>query len=129
MKLGMPDQKLSQEEIAAEVAKRQAANRAQFIKDKHKERQRDLASKTVGKRVHDIIELEDANGDDVFVWIYADLRHREVQPGEHCVVMILNLEQNRNSIVFDEVMFKDGRYWAGEEIFIVKVQQCNYTYL
>jgi hypothetical protein len=127
----MPDPKMSQAEVAAEVARRQAANKAQFIKDRRKDRLRALASETLGKRVHDIIELEDANGDDVIVWVYTApfvTGKRDISQGERCVVMIVNLEQSRQSVSFDEVTFRDGRYWLGEENFIIKLQTCDYTY-
>lgn len=117
------------EEIAAKQHEIEIKNAAQFVKNRKKERQRALASKTLGQLVHDIIEFEDDRGDDVIVWVYREPRGRDIVEGNKAVVMILFLEQNRQGTVFDEVTFKGGRYWTDKnENLVLKIKACEYEY-
>lgn len=124
----MTDDEAAKDILARAEAARKA-NLAQLVVDKDKERQRKLAASTLGKKVHDIVDFEDTNGDDVFVWIFCDPKLRDVQPGQRLVVMIVLSEQKQSTIKFDEVVYKEGRYWLADgQNLIVSLQLGAYSY-
>lgn len=115
--------------LHAEALKRERRHKAQFFVDEKKKRQRDLASSTMGKKVFDILQFPDVNGDDIVIWVFSDLKTRDLSDGEHVVVMISLSEPDRQYLVFDEAVFKSGRLWTpAGEILVRELQQGSYSY-
>lgn len=80
---------IDQSEMEAIAQRKKAENLAQLVVDKEKDRQRELASNTMGKIVFDIIEFEDFHGDAVIVWVYAEKATRDLRVGQEVIAMIL----------------------------------------
>jgi hypothetical protein len=116
------------EAITAKVNKHKAEVESQKVKDSFRTRQRDLASKTWNKRVHDIVDLEDNYGDNVFLWIFAEPDRTEVKEGEVVIVMMVFMEQDRQGILFEEATVKKGKYYHGSELIVTKVVNGAFSY-
>lgn len=110
-------------DVAAEVAKRQAAIEAQKVHDPKRARQRQLAIQTMGKVVHDIVgPFPDANGDEIVIWVFSPQgAKRDFRDGEKTVVMVLSNEVGRQRVTFDEVTVKGNRFYLRDGSLLSKV--------
>lgn len=119
-------------------------NLSKQVIDKNKELQRELASKTLGKMVIDIIELTDEYGDSVLVWVYVDQGTRDLVQNQKVIVMILwptpachpkFIERGEGNsckklgVRFEELRFGNGKLWDSQgENFIINLQRGGYPY-
>lgn len=118
------------DQLHAEIARRQAENAASFVKNAYKDEQRRVWALTVGMTVHDLVEFEDANGDDLIMTVFRPANLKDVQEGTKCVVQVLILEQRNVRVWFTEAFFKGGRLLdtAGANL-IPKLQRSEYNIL
>lgn len=109
-----------QNAIDNEARQRQIAEKAKWIHDEYKARQRTLAAQTMGKKVHDIVQFPDDNADDILIWVYIDAKLSEFKPNSQAVVMIVISEPGSQRVIFDQVTVKKNRYWTADGQNLVK---------
>lgn len=114
--------------LAAEAAARQAARDpgyADFAKVQQAKRQRALLTKVIRKRVVDIAQVNDVSGDDVFLIFYANSATPVEE--ERCVVQVWLVEQRRQAVKFDEVIYRQGVFYLPNgDKFALAVQNGSY---
>jgi len=115
--------------LIKETERRQAEERAKRVYSSKRERQRDLAANTMGKKVHDIVQFPDDNGDDVVIWIYGDVKKRDFDENDKAIVMISISEPGTQRLILDEVTVKKNRYWLPDgNLLVVALQAGTYSY-
>jgi len=120
----------SPEDILAEASRRQSDEKAKYVVDAKRDRMRDLISQTVGKKIHDIIQFEDNNGDDIVVWVFCQIKKTDLSYDEKVIIMISLSEPSiPQKLYMDIVTFKSGRYWtsAGQNL-VIALQGGTYNY-
>lgn len=76
-------------EIESVITRKRAEDIAKLVVDKDKDRQRELASQTMNKKVFDIVELEDRYGDPVLVWVFSQEGTKDLKEGNKVVLLVL----------------------------------------
>lgn len=129
--------------VEASMAAKKAQDMSTLVLDKNKDRQRELASQTLGKKVFDIIELDDKFGDPALVWVYADANTRDLAPNQTVIAMVLwpsptchpsfgskeGSSCTKLGILFEELKFAQGSLWDSQgNNFLQTIQAGGYPY-
>lgn len=118
----------NQQEIDAEVARREKNAIAERVENTYGTQQRELWKKVLGLKVFDLIEFDDVTSDSIILQMYVDPKTRDLIPGQKVLCQVFILSPKTTKVWLTQATFKkDGLYDSDDEKLIPKLQAGAYV--